>query len=134
VKVPAALTGCEVWRIAFDYQVRLTLIARHPDEGYRVDAELVIETSFVLSDAAGEWHQLDPGTGSRSSSDPAETPTGSRTDQAKIPSCHCPTRTRAAEHSQRQKRTSAIRAASAGRPRPPLAETARGTLPSWALK
>jgi hypothetical protein len=65
VKVPTALTGSQVWRTAFDYQVRLTLIAHDPDEGYRVDAELVIETPFLLRDAAGEWHELDPGTGSR---------------------------------------------------------------------
>jgi hypothetical protein len=65
VKVPTALTGCQVWRSAFDYQVRLTLIARDPGAGYRVDAELVIETPFLLRDAAGEWHELDPGTGSR---------------------------------------------------------------------
>lgn len=65
MKVPTALTGCQVWRTAFDHQVRLTLIAHHPDEGYRVDAELVIETPFLLRDASGEWHELDPGTGSR---------------------------------------------------------------------
>lgn len=65
MKVPTALTGCQVWRTAFDYQVRLTLIARDPDEGYRVDAELVIETPFLLRDADGGWHELDPGTGSR---------------------------------------------------------------------
>jgi hypothetical protein len=65
VKVPTALTGCQVWRTAFDYQVRLTLIARHPNEGYRVDAELVIATPFLLRDATGEWHELDPGTGAR---------------------------------------------------------------------
>jgi hypothetical protein len=59
------LTGSQVWRTAFDYQVRLTLIARHPDEGCRVDAELVIETPFRLCDASGEWHDLDTGTGSR---------------------------------------------------------------------
>ncbi|WP_433609214.1 DUF6188 family protein [Dactylosporangium sp. CA-139114] len=28
VKVPTALTGCQVWRTAFGYEVRLTLIAR----------------------------------------------------------------------------------------------------------
>jgi hypothetical protein len=65
VKVPTALAGCRVERTAFDYQVRLSLIALAPDEGYRVDAELVIETPFLLRDTAGEWHELDPGTGSR---------------------------------------------------------------------
>jgi hypothetical protein len=63
VKVPTALTGCQVWRTAFDHQIHLTLVARDPDEGYRVDAELVIETPFLLRDATGEWHELDPGTG-----------------------------------------------------------------------
>jgi hypothetical protein len=65
VKVPTALIGCQVWRTAFDYQVRLSLIAHDPDEGYRVDAELVIDTSFLLRDATGEWHELEPGTGSK---------------------------------------------------------------------
>lgn len=64
MKVPIALTGCQVWRTAFDHQVRLTLIARHKDEGYRVEAELIIETPFLLRDATGEWHELAPGTGS----------------------------------------------------------------------
>jgi hypothetical protein len=62
VDVPTELIGCEVWRTAFDYQVRLTLVARGADEGYRVDAELVIETPFQLRDAAGEWHEVDPGS------------------------------------------------------------------------
>jgi hypothetical protein len=31
---------------------------------YRVDAELVIEARFLLRDVDGEWHELDPGTGS----------------------------------------------------------------------
>jgi hypothetical protein len=65
VHVPTTLIDCQVWRTAFDYQVRLILIGRDPDEGHRVDAELVIETPFQLRDAAGEWHELDPGTGSR---------------------------------------------------------------------
>jgi len=64
VKVPTALIDCQVGRTSFDYQVRLSLIGRDPDEGYRVDAELVIETPFLLRDANGEWHELDPGTGS----------------------------------------------------------------------
>jgi uncharacterized protein DUF6188 len=63
MKVPTALIGCQVWRTAFDHQVRLTLVARDTNEGYRVDAELVIETPFLLRDATGEWHELDPGTG-----------------------------------------------------------------------
>jgi hypothetical protein len=40
----------------FRYRVRLTLVGRDPDGGYRVDAELVIETPFLLRDATGEWH------------------------------------------------------------------------------
>ena len=64
MKTPTALIDCQVWRTAFDYQVRLTLIGRDPDAGYRVDAELVIGTPFLLRDAPGEWHELDPGTGS----------------------------------------------------------------------
>ena len=39
LRAPAELLGCEVWRTSFDYQVRLTLVARHPDEGYRVGAD-----------------------------------------------------------------------------------------------
>jgi hypothetical protein len=63
MKVPSALTGCQVWRTSFDYQVRLTLVAKDAGEGYRVDAELVIESPFLLRDATGELHELDPGTG-----------------------------------------------------------------------
>ena len=37
--------------------------ALDPDEGYRVDAELVIETPFLLCDTTGTWHELGPGTG-----------------------------------------------------------------------
>lgn len=65
MKVPTALIGCQVLRIAFDYQARLTLISRRPDKGYRVDAELVIDTTFLLRDATGEWLELEPGTGSK---------------------------------------------------------------------
>ena len=64
MKVPTALIGCHVGRTAFDYQVRLSFSALDPDEGYRVDAELVIETPFLLGDRDGEWHELDPGAGS----------------------------------------------------------------------
>jgi hypothetical protein len=63
MKVPTPLVGCEVTRTSFDYQVRLLLVALEPDEGYRVDAELVIGTPFLLADATGTWHKLDPGTG-----------------------------------------------------------------------
>ncbi|WP_372493764.1 DUF6188 family protein [Micromonospora alfalfae] len=52
-------------RTAFDYQVRLSLSALDPDEGYRVDAELAIETPFLLCDPDGKWHELDPGAGAR---------------------------------------------------------------------
>ncbi|MEU8409502.1 DUF6188 family protein [Micromonospora sp. NPDC048842] len=64
MKIPASLIGCHVDRTAFDYQVRLSFSALDPDEGYRVDADLVIETPFLLRDRAGEWHELDPGSGS----------------------------------------------------------------------
>jgi uncharacterized protein DUF6188 len=64
MKIPTSLIGCRVDRTAFDYQVRLSFSALDPDEGYRVDAELVIETPFLLCDRDGEWHELDPGTGS----------------------------------------------------------------------
>ncbi len=63
MKVPTTLIGCTIDRTAFDDQVRLLMSALDPDEGYRVDAELVIETPFLLCDAGGEWHELDPGTG-----------------------------------------------------------------------
>ena len=63
MKVPTALIGCQVWRATFDYQVSLTLVAQDPH--HRVDAVLVIGTSFQLRDVVGEWHDLDPGTGSR---------------------------------------------------------------------
>lgn len=65
VKVPVALIGSRVERTSFDQQVRLSLCALDPDEGYRLDAELVVEAPFLLWDAAGEWHELDPGTGVR---------------------------------------------------------------------
>jgi Family of unknown function (DUF6188) len=51
-----------VWRVAFDYQTRLLLIGQNPDGSSRVEAELVIETPFVLRDAAGKGHELDPST------------------------------------------------------------------------
>ena len=52
-----------VERTAFDHQVRLSLGALDPDEGCRLDAELVLETPFLFRDAVGEWHELAPGTG-----------------------------------------------------------------------
>lgn len=64
MRVPATLVGSTVDRTAFDYQVRLSFSALDPVEGYRLDAELLIETPFLLCDAAGDWHELDPGTGS----------------------------------------------------------------------
>ncbi|MEU8644059.1 DUF6188 family protein [Streptomyces sp. NPDC048674] len=63
MKVPSALIGAQVERTGFDHQVRLSLCALDPDEGYRLDAELVLETPFLFRDAAGEWYELDPGTG-----------------------------------------------------------------------
>jgi hypothetical protein len=67
VKVPTELVGCQVARTSFDYQVRLYLNALTiygEEGGYRVDAELVIDSPFLLRDPDGEWHELDPGTGS----------------------------------------------------------------------
>ncbi|MCX5604173.1 DUF6188 family protein [Streptomyces phaeochromogenes] len=65
MKVPVALIGSRVERTAFDQQVRLNLCALDPDEGYRLDAELVLEAPFLFRDVVGEWHELDPGTGVR---------------------------------------------------------------------
>ncbi|MBQ1031356.1 hypothetical protein KBX26_15285 [Micromonospora sp. C97] len=65
MRAPTPLTGCRVDRTAFDYQVRLSLSTLDPDEGYRVDAELAIETPFLLRDPSGQWHELDPDTGTR---------------------------------------------------------------------
>jgi hypothetical protein len=65
MKVPTALIGSRVERTSFDHQVRLSLSALDADEGYRVDAELVLETPFLLRDALGEWHELEPGTRGR---------------------------------------------------------------------
>ncbi|WP_410810389.1 DUF6188 family protein [Micromonospora sp. 067-2] len=56
------MAGCRVDRTAFDYQVRLSLSALAP-AGHRVDAELVIETSFLLLDPSGQRHELEPDTG-----------------------------------------------------------------------
>lgn len=64
LKVPTALVGCQVHRTAFDYQVRLVIVALDAGGDYRVDAELVIEAPFLLRDVTGEWHELDPGAGS----------------------------------------------------------------------
>ncbi|MFI7492989.1 DUF6188 family protein [Micromonospora echinaurantiaca] len=63
MRVPTPLTGCRVDRTAFDYQVRLSLSTLKPDADYRVDAELSIETPFLLRDPDGQWHELGPGTG-----------------------------------------------------------------------
>ncbi|MQY25508.1 DUF6188 family protein [Nocardia aurantia] len=68
MKRPTALVGATVERVAFDWQTRLLLVARNPDTRYRVNAELVIETPFVLRDADGLPHELEPGTGSAQSS------------------------------------------------------------------
>ena len=48
MQVPTALIGCQVWRVAFDYQTRLLLVGQNPDGCERVSADLVIETPFVL--------------------------------------------------------------------------------------
>ncbi|MBA2948699.1 hypothetical protein H1D24_23460 [Streptomyces sp. PSKA28] len=58
-----ALIGCLVERTAFDHQVRLNLSAPAAGGGHGVDAELIVETPFLLRDAGGEWHELEPGSG-----------------------------------------------------------------------
>jgi hypothetical protein len=65
VEVPVGLVGCVVRRISVDYQVRLLLVGDGASGGRQVDAELMVETSFRPRDAAGIWHDLAPGTGSR---------------------------------------------------------------------
>lgn len=63
VKVPEELVGCAVRRTAFDFQVRLELVDQPAGEDARVEAELVVETSFRLRDAEGRCHDLSPATG-----------------------------------------------------------------------
>ncbi|MFF4598306.1 DUF6188 family protein [Amycolatopsis sp. NPDC001319] len=64
MNVPSELVGCEVRRTSFDYQVRLALVDQpDPADEPRVDAELVLETSFVLRDVEGVSHELEPGSG-----------------------------------------------------------------------
>ncbi|MFC8662508.1 DUF6188 family protein [Streptomyces sp. NPDC057199] len=63
MKVPMSLIGAVVERTAFDHQVRLSLRTSVEGEGHAVDAELIVETPFLLRDAGGEWHELKPGTG-----------------------------------------------------------------------
>ena len=48
--------------MAFDYQTRLLLVGQNPDGSERVSADLVLETPFVLRDAVGNRHELDPNT------------------------------------------------------------------------
>jgi Family of unknown function (DUF6188) len=62
MQIPTALIGCEVWLVAFDYQTRLLLVGQNPDGSTRVSANLVIEKQFVLRDATGNRHELDPNT------------------------------------------------------------------------
>ncbi|WP_328645634.1 DUF6188 family protein [Amycolatopsis sp. NBC_00348] len=63
MKIPEELVGCAVRRTAFDFQVRLELVDEPEDDEPRVDAELVVETSFRLRDAEGRCHDLRPATG-----------------------------------------------------------------------
>lgn len=63
MKVPAALVGAWVHRTAFDRQVRLSFRAGEPGDGWRLDAELVIEADFRLRDAGGRSYGLEPGSG-----------------------------------------------------------------------
>ncbi|MFC4494655.1 DUF6188 family protein [Streptomyces ovatisporus] len=63
MKVPTELVGAHVSRTAFDQQVRISFTACDSGAGRRLDAELVIETDFTLSDTAGGRHALEPGSG-----------------------------------------------------------------------
>ena len=65
MRVPTTLVGCVVHRTAFDMQVRLSFADPDPGVHRRIDAELVIETPFRLTDAAGRRYDLEPGSGSR---------------------------------------------------------------------
>ncbi|MFD4171177.1 DUF6188 family protein, partial [Streptomyces albidoflavus] len=63
MKVPAELVGARVTRTAFDYQVRISFTDHDPDGRVRLDGELVIETPFTITDAAGTQAILFPGAG-----------------------------------------------------------------------
>ena len=63
MKVPTELVGATIERAAFDQRVRLTLISPVGDDGAFVDAELAVGTPFLLRDADGRWHELEPGGG-----------------------------------------------------------------------
>lgn len=62
MKIPWTLAGARVDRTAFDHQVRLLLSSRG-ESRHGVEAELILETRFLLRDASGNWHELEPGTG-----------------------------------------------------------------------
>jgi Family of unknown function (DUF6188) len=63
MKVPTELVGARVERTAFDERVRLSLRCSADGDGYVVDAELAVGTPFLLRDADGRWHELEPGGG-----------------------------------------------------------------------
>ncbi|UCM88902.1 DUF6188 family protein [Streptomyces marincola] len=63
MKVPRALVGAGVERTAFDYQVRLLLRTYPASMIGAVDAELVVETPFLIRPPGDSWHELTPGSG-----------------------------------------------------------------------
>ncbi|MFB7864546.1 DUF6188 family protein [Streptomyces sp. NPDC056069] len=63
MKLPAELVGTRVTRTTFDHQVRISFTDQAPDGHIRVEGELVIETSFNLTDASGHQALLTPATG-----------------------------------------------------------------------
>lgn len=63
MKAPTELVGTRVSRVAFDHQIRLSFNDHTADGRIRVDGELVIETSFILTDAAGRQATLTPESG-----------------------------------------------------------------------
>ncbi|WP_049581019.1 DUF6188 family protein, partial [Streptomyces sp. SBT349] len=63
MKIPTALVGARVERIAFDHQVRLILRTSPAGRTGMVDAELVVESPFLFRPPAGSWDELVPGSG-----------------------------------------------------------------------
>ena len=59
---PASLVGSEVFHVTFDYQTTLELVDQEDSGATRVQAHLVIYTSFVLRSQDGILHKLDPET------------------------------------------------------------------------
>ncbi|MFJ3072728.1 DUF6188 family protein [Streptomyces albidoflavus] len=60
---PRRAGRARVTRTAFDCQVRISFTDHDPDGRVRLDGELVIETPFTVTDAAGTQAILFPGAG-----------------------------------------------------------------------